>query len=168
MHFRVRLQCMPTILYVNQILDGHLDSCLLDKGLTHLIYLRRKIRVYSGIGLWYRPARLHRLAGRYGNPSPESSNPPLRDYEFGYSFEDSDGPLIVLLMSLFLEWFFFCHMEKCVLCTGMYWNIFLYIQGIQKYLFTIEKKSKTMFFVPICMSAITKKSGPIPILSEIL
>ncbi len=40
--------------------------------------------VNTDIGLSYRPARLHRLAGRYDNPMPESTIPPVRDYEFGY------------------------------------------------------------------------------------
>jgi hypothetical protein len=40
--------------------------------------------VDSGIGLPYRPARLHRLAGRYENPMTESTiYPAVRDYEFG-------------------------------------------------------------------------------------
>ncbi len=43
-------------------------------------------RFDSGIGLSYRPARLHRLTGRYDNPIPASTlYPPFRDYEFGYS-----------------------------------------------------------------------------------
>ncbi len=77
--------------------------------------------------MWYRPARLHRLAGRYDNPIAGVNYiyPPVSDYEFGYDFEDVDGPLIARFMSLFLEWVFFCHMEKCVLCTGMYRNIFV-------------------------------------------
>ncbi len=37
-------------------------------------------KVDSGIGLSYRPARLHRLAGRYSNPMPETQlYPPVRD-----------------------------------------------------------------------------------------
>ncbi len=43
-------------------------------------------KVDSGMGLTYRAARLHRLAGRYefDNPVPESTISPLvRDYEFG-------------------------------------------------------------------------------------
>ncbi len=56
-------------------------------------------KVDSGMGLSYRPARLHRLAGRYDNPMPyvawragtttlcRSQLYPLgRDYEFGYYF----------------------------------------------------------------------------------
>jgi hypothetical protein len=38
----------------------------------------------SGVRLSsYRPARLHRLTGRYDNPMPESTISPFRDYEFG-------------------------------------------------------------------------------------
>ncbi len=40
-------------------------------------------KVSSGIGLAYRPARLHRLAGRYDNPVPESSKSPGKGYELG-------------------------------------------------------------------------------------
>jgi hypothetical protein len=38
-------------------------------------------KVHDDIGLSYRPARLHRLAGWYDSPLPEST---FRDYEFGY------------------------------------------------------------------------------------
>jgi hypothetical protein len=36
-----------------------------------------------GIGLSHRPARVNMLAGRYGNPMPESTISPVGDYEFG-------------------------------------------------------------------------------------
>ncbi len=36
-------------------------------------------KVDSGIGLSSRPARLNTLAGRYGNPMPESTLSPVRD-----------------------------------------------------------------------------------------
>ncbi len=35
--------------------------------------------VDSGKGLSYRPARIHRLAGRYDNPMPVSTLSPVRD-----------------------------------------------------------------------------------------
>jgi hypothetical protein len=43
-------------------------------------------KVDSGIGLSYRPARLHRLAVGYDNPMPESNTvfPPSGTYKFGY------------------------------------------------------------------------------------
>ncbi len=49
-------------------------------------------KVDSGIGLSYRPATLHRLAGRYDNPMPALQQsyagvnyiPPVRDYKFGH------------------------------------------------------------------------------------
>ncbi len=43
-------------------------------------------KVNSGVGLSYRPARLHRLVGRFDNRMPESTtlHPQLRDYEFGW------------------------------------------------------------------------------------
>jgi hypothetical protein len=41
----------------------------------------------SGIGLSHRPARLHRLAGRYDNPMPESAIFPSRGLRFGHSIE---------------------------------------------------------------------------------
>ncbi len=41
-------------------------------------------KVAAGIGLSYRPARIHRLAGQYGNPSRRQLYPPVRAYEFGY------------------------------------------------------------------------------------
>jgi hypothetical protein len=43
-------------------------------------------KIDSGIGLSYRPIRLHRQAGRYDNPMPEPTavHPPVRDYEFDY------------------------------------------------------------------------------------
>jgi hypothetical protein len=40
-------------------------------------------KVDSGIGLLYRPARLHRLTGQYNNPMPELTISSFRDYEFG-------------------------------------------------------------------------------------
>jgi hypothetical protein len=40
-------------------------------------------KVNSDIGLSYRPARLHRLAGQYDSPMPESTISSVRDYEFG-------------------------------------------------------------------------------------
>ncbi len=36
-------------------------------------------KVDSGIGLSYRPAKLHRLAGRYDNPMPESTISPIQE-----------------------------------------------------------------------------------------
>jgi hypothetical protein len=43
-------------------------------------------KVNSGIGLSYRPAKLHRLAGRYDNPICRNQlYPTVRDYEFGLS-----------------------------------------------------------------------------------
>jgi hypothetical protein len=43
------------------------------------------VKVNSGIGFSYHPARLRRLASRYNNPMPESALYPLvRDYIFGY------------------------------------------------------------------------------------
>jgi len=36
-------------------------------------------KIDYGIGLSYRPPRLHRLAGRYDNPMPYSTFPPVRD-----------------------------------------------------------------------------------------
>jgi hypothetical protein len=36
-------------------------------------------KVNSGIGLSYRPARLHGLAGRYDNPLPELNYPQVMD-----------------------------------------------------------------------------------------
>jgi hypothetical protein len=41
-------------------------------------------KVNSGTWLSYRPARLHRLAGRCDNPMPESAKSPVRDNKFGY------------------------------------------------------------------------------------
>jgi hypothetical protein len=45
-----------------------------------------KFIVKSGIELPYRPAAIHRLAGQYDNPMPESTMvyPPVRDYQFGF------------------------------------------------------------------------------------
>ncbi len=40
-------------------------------------------KVNSGIGLSYRPAILHDMAGQYDNAMPESTLSPIRDYEFG-------------------------------------------------------------------------------------
>jgi hypothetical protein len=41
-------------------------------------------KVDSGTGLSYQPAKLHRLAGKCGNPMSESPvYPSVRDYEFG-------------------------------------------------------------------------------------
>jgi hypothetical protein len=42
------------------------------------------IKLTHGIGLTFRPVRLHRLAGQYDNPMPLSTSSPVRDYEFGY------------------------------------------------------------------------------------
>jgi hypothetical protein len=41
--------------------------------------LQRLDQLSSGIRLSYRPARLHRLAGRYDNPMPESTLSPSSD-----------------------------------------------------------------------------------------
>ncbi len=41
-------------------------------------------KVGSGIGFSYRPARLHRLAGRYDNLGRSQQYLPFRDFEFGY------------------------------------------------------------------------------------
>ncbi len=42
-------------------------------------------KVDSGIGLSYRPVRLHRLADLYNHPLCSSQlYAPVRDYEFGY------------------------------------------------------------------------------------
>jgi hypothetical protein len=43
------------------------------------------VEVNSGIGLSYRPARLHGLTGRYDNPMPELTILQSLIYEFGYS-----------------------------------------------------------------------------------
>ncbi len=49
-------------------------------------------KVNFGIGLSYRPARLHGLAGRYDNPMPELTLSPQSEiYEFGYSSESASN-----------------------------------------------------------------------------
>ncbi len=41
-------------------------------------------KVDSGLGLTYRPVRLHRLGGRYDNPMPESTNLATGEWIFEY------------------------------------------------------------------------------------
>jgi hypothetical protein len=49
-------------------------------------------KVNSGIGFSYRPAGLHRLAGRYDNPMPELTiSPQVSDREFGLRYLASKG-----------------------------------------------------------------------------
>jgi hypothetical protein len=48
----------------------------LFRGPIHSPWLGDKVD--SGIGLSYRPARLHRLASRYNNPMPESTISPIQ------------------------------------------------------------------------------------------
>ncbi len=58
---------MPgSLIEVNKIVEQYIDPDWGDK-------------VNSGIGLLYRPARLHRLADRYDNSVPELTVSPVMD-----------------------------------------------------------------------------------------
>jgi hypothetical protein len=49
----------------------------------------------SGLGLSHRPARLHRLAGRYDNPMTESAISLSRGLRFGHSTEKEDDVMLI-------------------------------------------------------------------------
>jgi hypothetical protein len=67
---KFRMQRVDTLSIAKFIVPDRGDK--VDSGILH-------------VGLSYRLARLHRLAGRYDNPMPGVNYiPPVRDYEFVY------------------------------------------------------------------------------------
>jgi hypothetical protein len=71
-------------------------TCWVHAGSSQILSPGLGRKLTPAKGLSYRPARLHRLAGRYTNTLCRSQlYPPVRDYEFGYR-NDQQKLLIVI------------------------------------------------------------------------